>query len=338
MQTPILIDQEFIAARCPSRPAEGHKGTFGRVLLCAGTPGMGGAACMAASSALRSGAGLVYVLTAKELIPPLMTLCPEALGLFFEDGAPYAVPASAVSATSSAPMASPAVAKVSLGDPVVATYPGKSGNSGFDEFFTEALSGKDACLIGPGIPASADTLGTMIRIAAGRAPHLVLDAGSLEYLASHDDVMQEVSSRISRGFSPAVMTPHMGEFARFAPGNNEDVMARASAFAAEKGVVLVLKNSETNIFTSDGKWYSNPVSNSGLAKGGSGDVLAGLLTGLLAQGMTEEDAAACAVGIHSLAGKLCAGEHGVRAMLPTMLPRYYETAFKMLKWEEGMEK
>ena len=332
MQTPILIDQEFIAARCPSRPAEGHKGTFGRVLLCAGTPGMGGAACMATASALRSGAGLVYVLTAKELMTPLMTLCPEALGLFYEEEkGPYAVPASSS-------MASPAVAKVSLGDSASATYPGDSGNSKFDVFFTEKLSGKDACLIGPGIPASSDTLGAMIRIAAGRAPHLVLDAGSLEYLASHEDVMQEVSSRISRGFSPAVMTPHMGEFARFAPGNNEDVMARASAFAAEKGVVLVLKNSETNIFTSDGKWYSNPVSNSGLAKGGSGDVLAGLLTGLLAQGMPEEDAAACAVGIHSLAGKLCAGEHGVRAMLPTMLPRYYETAFKMLKWEEGMEK
>jgi len=338
MQTPILIDQEFITARCPARPDKGHKGTFGRVLLCAGTPGMGGAACMAASSALRSGAGLVYVLTAKELIPPLMTLCPEALGLFFDDEGSYAVPASAVSATSSAPMASTAAAKVSISDPTVATYAGKSGNTGFEDFFTDVTSGKDACLIGPGIPASSETLGTMIRIAAQKAPHLVLDAGSLEYLSSHEEVMQEVSSRISRGLPPAVLTPHMGEFARFAPGNNEDVMARASAFAKEKSVVLVLKNSETNIFTSDGKWYSNPVSNSGLAKGGSGDILAGLITGLLAQGMAEEDAGTCGVGIHSLAGKLCAGEHGVRAMLPTMLPGYYETAFKMLKWEEGMEK
>ena len=204
---------------------------------------------MATASALRSGAGLVYVLTAKELMTPLMTLCPEALGLFYEEEkGPYAVPASSS-------MAAPAVARVSLGDPVVATYPGNSGNPKFDEFFTEALSGKNACLIGPGIPASSDTLGAMIRIAAGRAPHLVLDAGSLEYLASHDDVMQEVSSRISKGLLPAVLTPHLGEFARFSSGTAGDEKTRASAFAAEKGVVLVLKNSETNIFTSDGKWY-----------------------------------------------------------------------------------
>ena len=79
------------------------------------------------------------------------------------------------------------------------------------------------------------------------------------------------------------------------------------------------------------------MSNIGLAKGGSGDVLAGLLTGLLAQGMTEEDSAVCAVGIHSLAGRLCAKEHGRRAMLPSMLPGYYDTCFTMLKWEEGMD-
>ncbi|MBO4747238.1 MAG: hypothetical protein J5607_04190 [Clostridiales bacterium] len=75
-----------------------------------------------------------------------------------------------------------------------------------------------------------------------------------------------------------------------------------------------------------------------MAKGGSGDVLAGLLTGLLAQGMSEEDASICAVGIHSMAGELCAADHGRRAMLPTMLWDYYETCFKELKWEEGMQK
>lgn len=296
---------------------------------------------MAAASALRSGAGLVYVLAEKELMVPLMTRCPEALCLFYDrDDGPSAVPASssAVPAASSVSMAAPAVASVSFSATSVMKYPGDRANGGFSSFFTDALSGKDACLIGPGIPAVSEKLGTMIRIASEKAPHLVLDAGSLEYLSSHEDVMKEVSARISKGLSPAVMTPHLGEFARFSSASDGDVTSRASAFAVEKGVVLVLKSNETNIFTPDGKWYSNPVSNSGLAKGGSGDVLAGLVAGLLAQGMTEEDAAACGVGIHSLAGRLCAGEHGVRAMLPTMLPDYYEKAFKMLKWEEGMEK
>ena len=114
-------------------------------------------------------------------------------------------------------------------------------------------------------------------------------------------------------------------------------MRRASAWAEEMNVTLVLKSHETNVFTSDGKWYSNSVSNTGLAKGGSGDVLAGLLTGFLAQGMPEETSSVSAVGIHSLAGRLCAAEHGRRAMLPTMLWNYYDKCFTMLKWEEGME-
>ena len=83
MQTPYLIDQDLISGKSPARPENGHKGTFGRVLICAGTPGMGGAACMATSSALRSGAGLVYVHTEEELLIPLLIHCPEALGLVY---------------------------------------------------------------------------------------------------------------------------------------------------------------------------------------------------------------------------------------------------------------
>lgn len=313
MQSPFLIDQEMLAGKCPARPSSGHKGTFGRVLICAGTTGMGGAACMAASSALRSGAGLVYVLTEKALVPSLMTVCPEALGLFFEGTTGRVVP-------------------------MMGSAPGRFGANGFEQFFLEALTDKDACLIGPGIPPSSPELASMIRIAAEKQAHLVLDAGALAFLSKNEDVMNVITSRTSRGLSPAILTPHTGEFARFVPGFTGNEMTGAAAWAIEKGVMLVLKNSETNIFTPDGKWYSNPVSNSGLAKGGSGDILAGLITGLLAQGMTEEDASVCGVGIHSLAGKLCAGDHGVRAMLPTMLPGYYESAFKMLNWEEGMEK
>ena len=319
MQTPYLIDQDLISGKRPARPENGHKGTFGRVLICAGTPGMGGAACMATSSALRSGAGLVYVHTEEELLTPLLIHCPEALGLVYKESQAKAVPAAAVAA--------PAVMRI----PVVPA-------ASYEKYFADQIRGKDAVLVGPGIPTDSEKLGYMIRIAAQLAPHLVLDAGALSYMALHNEVMQEVSARISRGLAPAVLTPHIGEFSRLAPEISEGDFEKASAFAVEKGITLVLKSNETHIFTSDGKWYSNPVSNSGLAKGGSGDVLAGLLTGLLAQGMTEEDASICAVGIHSLAGKLCASEHGTRAMLPTMLPGYYGKAFKMLGWEEGMER
>ncbi len=291
---PLLITHELIAGKCPARPDSGHKGTFGRALICAGSPGMGGAAYMASSSALRSGAGLIYIKTARELLTPLMTMCPEALGISREDT-----------------------------------------SEDFETWFTQVLSDKDACLIGPGIRPDDPELYDMIAIAAKNARHLVLDAGALSCLAEHESLLDELKERSSRGLPPAVLTPHIGEFKRLMPGYSEEETERAGSFSEENGVVLVLKSHVTNVFTSDGKWYSNPVSNSGLAKGGSGDVLAGLLTGLLAQGMREEDAAVCAVGIHSLAGKLCAEEHGTRAMLPTMLWQYYDKCFKILKWEEG---
>lgn len=289
----ITITHEWLTAKCPMRPDNGHKGTFGRVLIYAGSEGMGGAAYMAASSALSSGAGLVYVMTEKQLVTPLMTMCPEALGIAIPEEKP-------------------------------------------EKDFSSVLSDKDACLMGPGIPKDRPDLERNILTAAKEAKHLVLDAGALSLLSENRVVRASVSARKALGLSPAVLTPHLGEFKRILPSWQEGDMAGAGAFAEEKGVVLVLKSNETNIFTPDGKWYSNPKGNSGLAKGGSGDVLAGLLTGLLAQGMTEEDAAVCAVGIHSLAAEMCAAEHGKRAMRPTMLRDYYGKCFKMLKWEEGM--
>ena len=308
----MVLNDEMVMTKCPARPDSGHKGTFGRLLLYAGSVGMGGAAYMAASSALRSGAGLVYILTEKALITPLMTMCPEALGL--------AIPDSAVEK-----------------DPVSKLVPLRANVGSDPEWFVQILSDKDACLIGPGVPPDRKELAINVVIAAKTAPHLVLDAGALSLLAKDEQVRNAVFSRVSLGLSPAVLTPHIGEFTRLCPGYQAGDMATASAFAKENGVVLVLKSNQTNIFTHDGKWYSNQEGNSGLAKGGSGDVLAGLLSGLLAQGMTEEDAAVSAVRIHTLAGRLCAKEHGKRAMLPTMLWQYFGECFKMLKWEEGMQ-
>ncbi|MBO4473349.1 MAG: NAD(P)H-hydrate dehydratase [Clostridiales bacterium] len=333
MQAPYLITETLLTGKCPARPAFGHKGTFGRTLICAGTPGMGGAAYMAASSALRSGTGLVYVLTEQELLTPLMTLCPEALGLAFPVKGKGASPELVASSEGS--VSRPVAGKGN--GPLIRNGNLVAGTAPFAKWFTRQLSEKDAVLIGPGIPPESERLGIMIRIAAEHAPHLVLDAGALSRLAADTETMQVVSLRPSRGLAPAILTPHIGEFSRFVPNYKKGDMRRPGTWAEENGFTLVLKSHETNIFTSDGKWYSNSVSNTGLAKGGSGDVLAGLLTGLLAQGMPEEEASVCAVGIHSLAGQLCAKEHGRRAMLPTMLWDYYDKCFAMLKWEEGME-
>lgn len=310
-RVPMILNDEMVMSKCPARPDSGHKGTFGRLLVYAGSEGMGGAAYMAASSALRSGVGLVYILTERALITPLMTMCPETLGI--------AIPDSAVE------------------DPVSKLVPLRAAGISDPKWFPEVLCDKDACLIGPGVPPDRRELAVNVVVAAKTAPHLVLDAGALSLLSRDEQVRNAVFSRVSLGLAPAVLTPHIGEFSRLVPGYQAGDMDTASAFATEKGVVLVLKSNQTNIFTPDGKWYSNQEENSGLAKGGSGDVLAGLLSGLLAQGMTEEDAAVCAVRIHSLAGRLCSEEHGKRAMLPTMLWQYFGECFKLLKWEEGMQ-
>ena len=316
MATPILIDETLLTSLCPARPETGHKGTFGRLLIYAGSIGMGGAALMAAGSALRSGAGLVYVLTPNEVLSPLLIRCPEALGI--------PLPEERNVSSHLVPM----------GGGLSRLMPAAPAEK--ESWFLPLLSDKQAVLMGPGLQTDRQDVLLNLPIAIEKAPHLVLDAGALTVLSSHPEMMDLLKKRREKGLAPAVLTPHLGEFKRLLPIWKEGDLSAAGAFATEYGVVLVLKSNETNLFTSSGKWYSNPVRNSGLAKGGSGDVLSGLLCGLLSQGMSEEDAAVCAVGIHSLAGKLCREEKGARAMLPTDLWNYFGASFQRLKWEEGI--
>lgn len=309
MEPMVAITRERLTALCPIRKEDGHKGTFGRLLLYAGSQGMGGAAYMAASSALRSGVGLVYMLVPQELSSSLLTMCPEALTIVVPDN------------TENSSVLKPFVAVAKDAD---------------SDWFAQALEGKDAALLGPGIATDRTDVLENLPYLIRTAPRLVLDAGALTILSKEPSLWKDIRSRRERGLGPAVITPHIGEFRRLFPEwENGDFIA-ASEWAQQKETILVLKSHHTDIFTPDGKWYSNQESNSGLAKGGSGDVLAGLLAGFLAQGMREEDAAVCAVGIHSLAGQLCAKEYGKRAMLPSMLWNYYGKCFAILKWEEGI--
>ena len=310
MEPMVAITRERLTALCPPRKEDGHKGTFGRLLLYAGSQGMGGAAYMAASSALRSGVGLVYMLVPEELSSSLLTMCPEALSII--------VPDKTVDSSVLAPL--------------VAVK-----NEGGSDWFAQALEGKDAVLLGPGIATDRTDVIENLPYLIRTAPRLVLDAGALTILSQEPSLWEDIRSRRERGLGPVVITPHIGEFKRLFPEWEDGDHSAAGAWAQQKETILVLKSHHTDIFTPDGKWYSNQESNSGLAKGGSGDVLAGLLAGFLAQGIREEDAAICAVGIHSLAGQLCAKEHGKRAMLPSMLWNYYGKCFAILKWEEGMK-
>ena len=165
------------------------------------------------------------------------------------------------------------------------------------------------------------------------AANAVLDAGAL---IDKPDVLSRLKVLLAAREVSAVITPHIGEFARLLRLSKSEVMADpeglALKFAEENNTVVVLKSARTLIATPDGKLYVNDVPNSGLAKGGSGDVLAGLITGFLAQGMEPYKAACSAVYIHSKAGEAAANETGTRAMIPSDLIAYLPDAYMDAGW------
>ena len=175
----------------------------------------------------------------------------------------------------------------------------------------------DAVLLGCGLGVCAGTLAVVQAVLETAACPVVLDADGINVLSGHMDILR------GRRY-PTILTPHDGEFLRAGGVFGEDRMAAAAAFAAQYGCILLLKGHRTCI--TDGQTgYINRTGNPGMAVGGSGDVLAGILTGLLGQDIEPLKAAACAAWLHGAAGDLCADELGQYAMLPTdmlnFLPR-----------------
>jgi NAD(P)H-hydrate epimerase len=175
----------------------------------------------------------------------------------------------------------------------------------------------DAVLVGCGLGQSAGTLAVVKAVLENARCPVVLDADGINVLREHKDVMR------GRSF-PTILTPHDGEFTRFGGTIGDDRMASAAYFAREWNCILLLKGHRTCI-TDGNSHYINQTGNPGMAVGGSGDVLAGILAGLLGQGVPPLEAAACAAWLHGAAGDACAAEMGQYGMLPTdmlkMLPR-----------------
>lgn len=292
MDKPIEITNEFIASIAPERRDDGHKGTYGTSLICAGSRYMSGAGIMSCGSCLRSGCGMVRILSDDDTLAAIRNTFPCALLSPREGSAASVIKACA-----------PLVSKAS------------------------------AVLIGPGLDTEDELTNVLLEYFIVNAKALVIDASALTCLARNK---QRLLPLLRERTVPAVLTPHIGEFRRLLGGNApEDVAELEEAcvqFARENKCVTVLKNNKTLIAPCSGKPYSNSCGNSGLAKGGSGDVLAGLMTGLLAQGMTPDMAACAAVRIHSIAGKLAASEMGKRAMLPQDLELYLPEAYEEAGW------
>ena len=171
--------------------------------------------------------------------------------------------------------------------------------------------GCDAVLYGCGLGRS-DALDEMVRDVLTLPQPLVLDADGINALPGHMDVLQR------RG-GVTVLTPHEGEFLRVGGDLSRGRIDAAVDFAVKYGVYLVLKGHETVVAAPDGRYRINTTGNSGMAKGGSGDVLAGMIVSLLGQGMDAFDACCAAVYLHGRAGDLAAEEKGERGMTPTDL-------------------
>lgn len=267
-----LIDREFVRRALPARPADGHKGTFGKVCLLGGSVGYTGAPVLCAGAAVRSGCGLVYLGVPECVwqIAAAKCLCAMPFPLPEKDGA------------------------LAL-----------SGEADF----RRRAEGCDAVAIGCGMGRSADSDALTRRLLTLPQP-LVLDADGINALSGHIDTLS-----CRRGLT-TVLTPHDGELARIGGDMTAPRESSAAAFAARHGVCLVRKGHRTVIAAPDGRLAVNTTGGDGMAKGGSGDVLTGLLTGLLAQGVEPFAACCCAVWLHGRAGDLAAEEKGHRGMTP----------------------
>ncbi|MGE0433962.1 MAG: NAD(P)H-hydrate dehydratase, partial [Planctomycetota bacterium] len=266
--------------RLRPRKADGHKGTFGHLLVVAGSRGMVGAACLSTLAALRSGVGLVTLATAAGVQPVAAGRCISAMTV---------------------PL--PETADGSVSDGARATV---------SPFIARA----NAVAIGPGLTTDAETatfVRALLREDLGLRP-AVVDADALNALVRHlDDVPADAWARL-------VLTPHPGEFARLIGQPVAAIVADPDAAVAQfaeshPGVTLVLKLPRTRIIGGDDpSVHVNRSGHVGLATGGSGDVLTGMIGALLAQGYPPLDAARIGVFVHGRAGELCASRLGPMAM------------------------
>ena len=200
---------------------------------------------------------------------------------------------------------------VKLNEPVIFPLPDAGGRLSADavpEILTR-LPQMDAVLVGPGLGQSEGTLAVVRAVLEKAECPVVVDADGINVLSAHRDLLRGRKS-------PTILTPHDGEFARLGGVMGEDRMAAAAALAEELGCVVLLKGHETCI-TDGTDGYINPTGNPGMAVGGSGDVLAGVITALLGAGLPPLEAAACGAWLHGAAGDRCAAELGQYGMLPT---------------------
>ena len=261
-------------ARLPKRAADGNKGTFGRVLVIAGSKGMCGAAYLSALAAYRTGAGLVKVLTVPENRAILQTRLPEAIVETYETEEPEA--------------------------------------ESFRKEIERHCDWADVIVLGPGLGREKYVAYLTELVLSYAYVPVVLDADGLNAVATHPYLTRYFTENI-------IVTPHMGEMSRLCGCTVEELKAdpvrAAKEYSSRNSAVCVLKDAATVTADKDGDVWVNTSGCSAMAKGGSGDVLTGVIAGLLARGMEGAEVAALGVYLHGLAGEMAAARHGQQGVL-----------------------
>lgn len=171
------------------------------------------------------------------------------------------------------------------------------------------MTGKDVVLIGPGLGQGEGVFAAVKTVLEEFSGPVILDADGINILSQHMDILRGRTN-------PTILTPHAGEFARVCDGIIDNRVEAATKFAAEYGAILLLKGNQT-VITDGLTLYLNKTGNPGMAVGGSGDMLAGMIASLIGQGIAPLAATACAAWLHGAAGDVCAEQLGQYGMLPT---------------------
>lgn len=265
-----LLSSETVSRFIQARQPESHKGSFGHLLVLAGARGKSGAALLAASAGLRVGTGLVTLAGPESLVPVFSSVLLEAMTVGLPERADGSLRMTA-------------------------------------RALRAALQDRTAIAFGPGIGVSADTLKLTRWLLKNTEVPLLIDADGLNCVAAQPDMLGEASQ-------PVVLTPHPGEMARLTNTSTAEVQAKrldlARRFASHSRCYVVLKGARTVIAAPDGWAWINPTGNPGMASGGMGDALAGIIGGLLAQGYRPAEACQLGVFVHGSAGDLAAEEIG----------------------------
>ena len=289
LQLPIdLLTPSAIRPWLPKRSASAHKGTFGHAGIIAGSSGKSGAAALAAKAALRAGAGLVTVATPASVQASVAGGIPEVMTLPLPETAEHTLSRQAL------PRLQPFV------------------------------QSRNAIGIGPGLSTHAETAGVVRTLIAECDRPIVIDADALNALAGQTSLLH------SRPPSP-IVTPHPGEMARLLGESTTDTVNRnrvgiAQDFARTHSSIVVLKGARTIITHPHGPTAITPTGNPGMATAGTGDVLTGILAGLLAQGVSPWEAAQSGVYLHGLAGDFAAQAYGYPSLMAGDLIAYLPQA------------